>query len=211
MASLASRIRLAVIALAGAVALQAGAANADVTANASDFTVSYSTTLQPGTLNQNPITSLYVLESDGTQISIEHAPSIAGSGPVTVTHTLPFRPTAALLIGLDLTSLGLSDGKTHIVMFMDPDFADSISGFRLSEAVPAVSGQPRLTRPYSTSAGTFGSGVLPGGASGNSKASLPSATLTRTTPPLASRPNSSSSASGFLMLSWITRASGRAP
>src|SRR6056297_344883 len=39
----------------------------------------------------------------------------------------------------------------------------------------------------------------------------PSLTPTLTTPPLASLPNSSSSASGFLMCSWITRARGRAP
>ena len=36
-------------------------------------------------------------------------------------------------------------------------------------------------------------------------------TETRTWPPLASRPNSSSSASGRLMCSWIVRAMGRAP
>src|SRR5690606_5169766 len=36
-------------------------------------------------------------------------------------------------------------------------------------------------------------------------------TFTVTVPPPTSRPNSSSSASGFLMCSWMTRASGRAP
>jgi hypothetical protein len=36
-------------------------------------------------------------------------------------------------------------------------------------------------------------------------------TTTRTWPPDFKRPNSTSSASGFLMCSWITRAIGRAP
>jgi len=47
----------------------------------------------------------------------------------------------------------------------------------------------------------------------NSKTSLSASrsSSTRTVPPPLSLPNKISSASGFLMLSWITRASGRAP
>ena len=65
-----------------------------------------------------------------------------------------------------------------------------------------------------------GSGSFSGrgftGPSGYSKLSLllPASsvtTTTRTWPPYLSRPNSTSSASAFLMCSWITRAIGRAP
>ncbi|MBM3585146.1 MAG: alpha/beta hydrolase [Alphaproteobacteria bacterium] len=88
---------------------------------------------------------------------------------------------------------------------------------------------PRITcaaRPYTTSgteppertgrglgragrlvAGPAGSGET----GGKSKTSTPSTTLTLTRPLRDSRPNSSSSASGFLTCSWIRRASGRAP
>jgi hypothetical protein len=46
----------------------------------------------------------------------------------------------------------------------------------------------------------------------NSKASLPSLQLHLDVPALGDRrPNRMSSASGFLICSWITRASGRAP
>ncbi len=63
---------------------------------------------------------------------------------------------------------------------------------------------------YSTSAGTLGSGRVAGG-SGKSNARRPFSSFTRTRPPRASLPNSSSSASGYLMFSWMTRASGLAP
>ena len=116
------RIRTAALALACAAAFMASHAAADVIANGADFTVSYSTDLQVGTVNGNPITSLFILETDGPNISVERAPTIPGSGPVTVTHIVPFRPTASLLIGLDLATAGVSDGKAHIVMFMDVDF-----------------------------------------------------------------------------------------
>ena len=44
-----------------------------------------------------------------------------------------------------------------------------------------------------------------------SRSSPSPSTITLTVPPCSSLPNSSSSASGFLMCSWMTRASGRAP
>lgn len=147
MKSFVRRIRTAALALACASVFMANNAAADVIANGADFTVSYSTDLQLGTINGNPITSLYILETDGTNISIERAPTIPGSGPVTVTHIVPFRPTASLLIGLDLPTAGVSDEKTHIVMFMDAEFFDNITGFKFSQAFPAVGGNPRLTHP----------------------------------------------------------------
>src|SRR6516164_1623308 len=64
---------------------------------------------------------------------------------------------------------------------------------------------------HSTNSGSCGTGVA--ARSSKEKASPSSSALrvTRTTPPFANRPNSNSSASGFLMCSWITRARGRAP
>ena len=50
-----------------------------------------------------------------------------------------------------------------------------------------------------------------GAAGVSSNAGASSLMLTCTSPPLASLPNSSSSASGCLILSWINRAIGRAP
>src|SRR5262249_52742086 len=60
------------------------------------------------------------------------------------------------------------------------------------------------------------SGLGVTGPSGNSKPSLLSPvsslrSITRTWPPALSLPNSTSSASGFLIVSWISRAIGRAP
>jgi uncharacterized protein len=95
---------------------------------------------------------------------------------------------------------------------------------------PAARADPRLTPPqrkrartrvrapipsgrsYSAvSSGGFFAGSCGAPAASISSAISPSRTTTRTTPPLASLPNSSSSASGFLIVSWITRPSGRAP
>jgi hypothetical protein len=76
----------------------------------------------------------------------------------------------------------------------------------------AAETSPTARGSYSTSSGSFGAAGRRGGSS-KAKASASSVGLlaTRTTPPLASRPNNSSSASGFLTCSWMTRASGRAP
>jgi RimJ/RimL family protein N-acetyltransferase len=75
----------------------------------------------------------------------------------------------------------------------------------------ALANAPLQSQPAST--GSFSpdapSPVPP--ATSKSKASLPSFSVTITWPPRISRPNRISSASGFLMFSWITRASGRAP
>ncbi len=143
----AERFRGAALALTCATALLTNGADAAVITNGTDFTVSYSTDLQIGTINGNPITSLYIFETDGVNISVERAPSLPGLGPSTVTHIVPFRPTASLLIGLDLLAPGVSDEKTHIVMFMDAEFFDNIAGLRFSQAFPAVGGNPRLTHP----------------------------------------------------------------
>ena len=54
-------------------------------------------------------------------------------------------------------------------------------------------------------------GPSPALADSISKAILPSLSTTLTWPPRTSLPNRMSSASGFLMFYWITRASGLAP
>src|ERR1700736_5185481 len=66
----------------------------------------------------------------------------------------------------------------------------SFSGFGVTG--PSTYSQPIFSCPASPAASSFTS-------------------TTRTWPPLLSLPNSTSSASGFLMCSWITRAIGRAP
>jgi len=118
-------------------------ADAAVIATAGGYEVSYAIDINR-TLNGNPITSMVILETDGSQFSASYGFTAAASGATLLSHTSAFRPTSALVIGLDLGVPGIGDGKTHLVMLMDPDFTASIIGQKFSEAFPAVGGTPRL-------------------------------------------------------------------
>ena len=118
-------------------------ARAAVVATPGGFEVSYALNLS-STLNGNPVTSIFMLETDGVLFSAASGFSAAASGFTLLTHTIAFQPTSTLVIGLDLPTAGVGDGKTHLVMLMNGNFAASITGKLFSQAFPGVNGQPRL-------------------------------------------------------------------
>jgi len=137
--SMLARMSLAFALLLAAVA----PARAGVSAVPGGYQVSYAMNLA-GTLNGNPVTSLFILETDGTNVSADFGFTAAATGPTTLSHTIGFLPTQALLIGLDEAVPGLGDGKTHLVVGMDAAFAQANVGRLFSAVFPGVNGEPRL-------------------------------------------------------------------
>ena len=119
------------------------AANAGVVATAGGYEVSYDISINR-TLNGNPVTSMVILETDGSAFSAAYGFGAAASGSTLLSHTIAFRPTSALVIGLDLATPHVGDGKTHLVILMDSDFTATLDGKKFSEAFPAIGGRPRL-------------------------------------------------------------------
>jgi len=97
-----------------------------------------------GTLNGNDVTDIFILETDGTQVSVDYAFTAASRGKTTLTHVIPFSPSLALVIGLDRAVPGVGDEKDHIVMFMNNDFAVTTFGKKFSQVFPAVDGGERV-------------------------------------------------------------------
>lgn len=136
-------VALALVAAAAVAPAALAPAQAGVVAAPGGYQVSYSMNLG-GTLNGNPVTSMFILETDGTQFSVDYSFTAAATGPTTLSHIIGFLPTSALLIGLDEGVPGVGDGKTHIMMGMNAAFAQANVGKLFSAAFPAVNGQPRL-------------------------------------------------------------------
>jgi hypothetical protein len=118
-------------------------AQALVTATADGYDVSYQLNLS-GTLNGSPVTNMLILETDGIQVNAEFGFLAAPSGTTSLNHTIDFLPTSALVIGLDLAVAGVGDGKDHLVILMDGNYAEAHEGELFSQFFPAIGGQPRL-------------------------------------------------------------------
>lgn len=102
------------------------------TAAASSFPVDYSLNLASGTLNGNSLTSILVMESNGSSINLDFPFTLPGSGISNLSHTAPFVPTFSLIVGLDLPSTTGGDNKTHLVFFTNDAFAQSAVGIPFS-------------------------------------------------------------------------------
>ena len=117
---------------------------ASVVAAPGGYEVSYSADVH--TLYGSPITSVVVVESDGSQFNLDANFSPISNGVFTLSHIIPFVPTSALVFGIDVSPTG---ARPHLVTFEDPGFAKTAVGrrfdatFGLSEniflaAVPAA-------------------------------------------------------------------------
>lgn len=139
---------LAVLAVA---ALSFGPAQAAVTATSSGYEVSYDFSLW-GTLNGHDVTNLVILETDGTNFNASFGYSAPSNGATTLTHTIEFHPTKALLIGLDLIAVGVGENKTHLIMGMDSNFFAASLGLQFSDVFPAQGTDARVTHSQVISA-----------------------------------------------------------
>ena len=114
--------------------------------------------------------------------------------------------------GENKAAIGLPQGRTRARMAKWHSLIAAVCRLSLSRLAGGLRLVQASRAAYSTtsdlrspSSSPSGRGRAGGVASMNSKARSPSLRVTLTAPPLASRPNSSSSASGFLMCSWMTR------
>ena len=105
--------------------------------------VNYAFDLQ-GTLHGSDVTDIFILETDGTQVSADYVYTAPSSGYYSLSHVISFEPTLALIIGLDLAIPGVGDEKDHVVMFMDNEFAVANFGKKFSAVFPAVGGGERV-------------------------------------------------------------------
>ena len=115
----------------------AGAMNfSSVTPAAPGFDTSYTFDL-PFTLNGNDVTSIMILEAGAAgEVSMDFPFAVAPGDTATLAHHIGFFPTSALIVGLELPSPNVGDGKTHIAMWVDSGFAAGAIGLRFSEAFP---------------------------------------------------------------------------
>jgi hypothetical protein len=134
-------ILVAAPALAGVVPLESG------------YEVSYTANLSPGTINGNDVTNIMILESGSGQVSVDFPYSMSAHGVSTLTHTLSFYPTSALLIGLNPPAAGVGDEKTHLVMFTNNDFASAATGVLFSKLFSSTSHSGMIARLTAAEAG----------------------------------------------------------
>lgn len=135
-----------------ALVLAATSALAGVVPLESGYEVSYTANLSPGTINGNDVTNIMILESGAGQVSVDFPYSMSGQGVSTLTHTISFHPTSALLIGLNPPGVG-GDGKTHLVMFTNNEFASAGSGMLFSQLFSSTSHSGMIARLTSAEAG----------------------------------------------------------
>lgn len=107
------------------------------------FEINYKLNLGRSTLHGNNITDIFILETDGTNYNIDYTFTAAAKGSSTISHDIPFAPTLAVLLGIDLAppDSGLKD---HLVVLMNHDLANYAIGKKFSEVFPAIDGRPRV-------------------------------------------------------------------
>ncbi|HUF29044.1 MAG TPA: PEP-CTERM sorting domain-containing protein [Gemmatimonadaceae bacterium] len=83
------------------------------------------------TPNGNPITDLAIYSAAPGIDDIFFAPdTLAPSGAQTLTHSLAFNPTSALIVGVNA---GVGAEGPHIIMFTNDEFATDAVGFKWSD------------------------------------------------------------------------------
>lgn len=118
--------------------LSAGPLCAAVIAFDGGYRVTYGIDMSPGTSNFSDITSVFILETDGTHYVLDRGSPISGSGITTLSHVTAFAPTSAIVAGIGYGTPGVGDGVDHIYMLVDRAFADSIVGTRWSAIFPGM-------------------------------------------------------------------------
>jgi hypothetical protein len=134
-----TRLKWTLLALVAGLAAAgpAGAMNiSSVVPSGTGFNTSYTFNL-PFTLNGNDVTSIMLLEAGALgEVSMDFPFAAAPGTTSTLTHHIDFFPTSALIVGLELPTPTVGDGKTHIAMWVDSGFAAGAIGLRFSEAFP---------------------------------------------------------------------------
>ena len=122
----------------GVVAALAGTAGA--------MSVSYTASMN--TSAGMPVTDILILETDGTQTSIDLAFTLPGTGLSTLTHEEGFQPTRSLVVGV-------TEGpeKAQIVMFLDSEFAIANAASKFSVAFPNTRHSELIARLTAAQAG----------------------------------------------------------
>ena len=111
------------------------------------YEVSYEINMNPPTSNGSDIINTFIFEWDDsnfTNFNVASAYTIANQGMTTISHTIDFEPTSALLIGYAEGIEGIGDGKDHIYTITNTDFADSTLGMKWSAAFPGVTPETRV-------------------------------------------------------------------
>lgn len=113
----------------------------------SGFEVSYEINMDPPTSNGSPIINTIIFEWDDSNFSnfnVDYAYTIADQGITTISHTIDFAPTSALLIGYGEGIEGVGDEKDHLYTITNTAFADSTLGMKWSVAFPGVTPETRV-------------------------------------------------------------------
>lgn len=121
--------------------------------SASAAQITYSLDLGTGTQNGNPLTSVAILETDGTQVNVDFPFTIPHAGPQSLTHTVAFQPTLSLIVGLDLATPLPGDGKAHVFFFTNSAFANAANGVLFSTVFPNTRHSEFITRFTAAQAG----------------------------------------------------------
>ena len=81
-----------------------------------------------------------MLEADanGNSSASQYSSSLSPFGLTTITHTIGFAPTSALVLGVNLPGPG-GDGKTHIFMLVNDAFAANGNGVKFNVLFPNTS------------------------------------------------------------------------
>ena len=112
-------------------------AGAGVMPVAGGYEVSYHMELYSGTLTGQDIKDIFIFEWDAGNSSADGTYTIAASGPTTLSHTIGFAPTSALIIGYLDSQPGVGDGKRHIYTLFSAAYHDylvaNFLGFKFSE------------------------------------------------------------------------------
>ena len=121
-----------------------GGAQAGVIAVTGGYEVTYDINFRRGTSNGSDIENTFIFEWDNTNFSADYAYTVAGQGESSITHTIDFNPTWALLIGYGAGIEGIGDGKDHIYTVTNPSFATSASGLKWSQVFPGITPDTRV-------------------------------------------------------------------
>ncbi len=112
----------------------------------SGYQVSYAVNMDPSSSNGGDIQNVFIFEWDTYgNFSLDNPYTIAGSGLTTLTHTIAFTPTSALLIGYGLGIPGVGDEKDHVYTVTNSAFADSVLGIKWSVVFPGESPETRVS------------------------------------------------------------------
>ena len=113
----------------------------------SGYEVSYEINMNPPTSNGSSIINTFIFEWDDSNFSsfnMDYAYTIADHGTTTISHTIDFAPTSALLIGYGEGIEGIGDEKDHIYTITSSAFADSVLGIKWSVVFPGVTPETRV-------------------------------------------------------------------